>query len=119
LGKVVDQIQEQDDKYINLINEKDRRFEELFVECQDIRSEATAAENFMCVHLGCGMRKPIHGQGRKWYATHREDFALGADYMPVNVLLKKYGELKKQNLDMDLTGERELEINEEETSGEE
>ena len=94
MSKLVDQMQEQEDKYIGLINDKDARIEEVLQQNIAIRSEATSAELLMCVNLGCPLRKPVQGQGKKWYETHQDDPNIGANYLPVNVLLKVYGKRK-------------------------
>lgn len=94
MSKLVDQMQEQEDKYIELINNKDARIEEVLQQNIAIRSEATSAELLMCVNLGCPLRKPVQGQGKKWYEAHQDDPNIGANYLPVNVLLKMYGKRK-------------------------
>ena len=94
MSKLVDQMQEQEDKYIELINNKDARIEEVLQQNIAIRSEATSAELLMCVNLGCPLRKPVQGQGKKWYEAHQDDPNIGANYLPVNVLLKMYGRRK-------------------------
>ena len=96
MSKLVDQMQEQEDKYIELINNKDARIEEVLQQNIAIRSEATSAELLMCVNLGCPLRKPVQGQGKKWYEAHADDPNIGANYTPINVLLKMYGDRKKR-----------------------
>lgn len=96
MSKLVDQMQEQEDKYIELINNKDARIEEVLQQNIAIRSEATSAELLMCVNLGCPLRKPVQGQGKKWYEAHSDSPDIGANYIPINVLLKMYGDRKKR-----------------------
>ncbi len=96
MSKLVDQMQEQEDKYINLINDKDARIEAVLRDNIALKSEATSAELLMCVNLGCPLRKPVQGQGKKWYETHQDDPNIGANYTPINVLLKMYGDRKKR-----------------------
>lgn len=96
MSKLVDQMQEQEDKYIGLINDKDARIEEVLQQNIAIRSEATSAELLMCVNLGCPLRKPVQGQGKKWYEAHSDSPDIGANYTPINVLLKMYGDRKKR-----------------------
>ena len=96
MSKLVDQMQEQEDKYIELINNKDARIEEVLQQNIAIRSEATSAELLMCVNLGCPLRKPVQGQGKKWYEAHSDSPDIGANYTPINVLLKMYGDRKKR-----------------------
>lgn len=96
MSKLVDQMQEQEDKYIELINSKDARIEEVLQHNIALKSEATSAELLMCVNLGCPLRKPVQGQGKKWYEAHSDSPDIGANYTPINVLLKMYGDRKKR-----------------------
>jgi len=96
MSKLVDQMQEQEDKYIEQLNNKDARIEEVLQQNIAIRSEATSAELLMCVNLGCPLRKPVQGQGKKWYEAHSDSPDIGANYTPINVLLKMYGDRKKR-----------------------
>lgn len=96
MSKLVDQMQEQEDKYIGLINDKDARIEAVLRDNIALKSEATSAELLMCVNLGCPLRKPVQGQGKKWYEAHSDSPDIGANYTPINVLLKMYGDKKKR-----------------------
>ena len=96
MSKLVDQMQEQEDKYIALINDKDARIEAVLQDNIALKSEATSAELLMCVNLGCPLRKPVQGQGKKWYEAHSDSPDIGANYTPINVLLKMYGDRKKR-----------------------
>ena len=96
MSKLVDQMQEQEDKYIEQLNNKDARIEEVLQQNIAIRSEATSAELLMCVNLGCPLRKPVQGQGKKWYEAHSDSPDIGANYTPINMLLKMYGDRKKR-----------------------
>ena len=96
MSKLVDQMQEQEDKYIALINDKDARIEAVLRDNIALKSEATSAELLMCVNLGCPLRKPVQGQGKKWYEAHSDSPDIGANYTPINVLLKMYGDKKKR-----------------------
>ena len=96
MSKLVDQMQEQEDKYIALINDKDARIESVLQDNIALKSEATSAELLMCVNLGCPLRKPVQGQGKKWYEAHSDSPDIGANYIPINVLLKMYGDRKKR-----------------------
>lgn len=96
MSKLVDQMQEQEDKYIALINDKDARIESILQDNIALKSEATSAELLMCVNLGCPLRKPVQGQGKKWYEAHSDSPDIGANYTPINVLLKMYGDRKKR-----------------------
>jgi hypothetical protein len=96
MSKLVDQMQEQEDKYIEQLNNKDARIEEVLQNNIALKSEATSAELLMCVNLGCPLRKPVQGQGKKWYEAHSDSPDIGANYTPINVLLKMYGDRKKR-----------------------
>ncbi len=106
MGKVFDQMQEQEDKYIEQLNNKDARIEEVLQQNIAIRSEATSAELLMCVNLGCYLRRPAQGQGKMWYDTHSGSADMGANYIPLNVLMKLYGE-KKQRMIQEAQGDSE------------
>lgn len=96
MSKLVDQMQEQEDKYIALINTKDAKLEEVLHQNIALKGEATSAELMMCVNLGCPLRKPVQGQGKKWYEAHSDSPDIGANYTPINMLLKMYGDRKKR-----------------------
>lgn len=96
MTKLVENLQEQEDKYLALLGEKDKRIEELYTERRAIRDETLASQYMMCVNMGCVLRKPVQGQGRGWYAANREDPSLGANYLPVNRLLQLYGKNKDE-----------------------
>lgn len=53
-------------------------------------------QTLLCKHMGCSMREPVSGQGRKWFEDNKEDISLGLDYLPVNQLMTRYGEKKKK-----------------------
>lgn len=50
----------------------------------------------VCKHLGCTLREPVPGQGRVWYEANKGDISLGVDYLPINQLMTRYGERKRQ-----------------------
>ena len=56
-----------------------------------VRNENTAVKMVMCVHMGCVGRKPGAGQGDLWYDQHKNDPALGVDYLPINRILLEAG----------------------------
>lgn len=58
--------------------------------------ENATCKNVMCMHLGCALRHPAIGRGDQWYKDHKEEPALGADYLPINQLLHEYGRMKKE-----------------------
>lgn len=96
MGRFVDQLQEQEDKHLDLIKQKDARIEELTERLKTDSNDKVLAQQSMCLHFGCNLRKPERGQGGRWQLEHVQDISLGADYTPVNVLLKEYGRLNKK-----------------------
>lgn len=98
MSKLVDQMQEQEDKYIEQLNIKDAKLEEVLHQNIALKGEATSAELMMCVNLGCPLRKPVQGQGKKWYEAHSDSPDIGANYTPINMLLKIYGDKKRRML---------------------
>ena len=61
------------------------------------REDLASAQTLMCIHMGCAVRKPVRGQGAEWLRDHKSDPALGVDYLPINQLIRQYGETKKRN----------------------
>ena len=83
--------QDMEDRKRAITAEKDALYERLIA----IREESAIIKQYICVHGGCQLRKPGKGLGPKYFDTHREDFEMTIDNLPVNVLLKEYGERKK------------------------
>ncbi|MBO4571184.1 MAG: hypothetical protein J5699_04595 [Bacteroidales bacterium] len=74
---------------------KDAKIDRLLDEKDLEREGRVAAEQGYCRHFGCVLREPAVGQGREWLEAHKADPAMGADYLPINQLLQKYGQEKK------------------------
>lgn len=74
---------------------KDQKIDRLLDEKDLEREGRVAAEQGYCRHFGCVLREPAIGQGREWLESHKADPAMGADYLPINQLLMKYGQEKK------------------------
>lgn len=74
---------------------KDAKIEQLYDEKNEEREGRVTAESGFCSHFGCMCRKPAIGQGREWIEEHKNDPGLGVDYLPINMLMKQYGERKK------------------------
>lgn len=79
------------------MNRKDAKIEELYEEKNRTREDLASAQTLMCIHMGCAVRKPVRGQGAEWLRDHKSDPALGVDYLPINQLIRQYGETKKRN----------------------
>ncbi len=75
---------------------KDAKIEELYNEKNALREDLASAQTLMCIHMGCAVRKPVRGQGAEWLRDHKNDPALGVDYLPINQLIRQYGEQKKK-----------------------
>lgn len=74
---------------------KDAKIEKLYDEKNIEREGRVTAESGFCCHFGCMCRKPAIGQGREWIEEHKDDPGLGVDYLPINMLIKQYGDRKK------------------------
>lgn len=94
LNKTIEALRDGDNNNKAIIEKKDAKIEEQYNEKVDLRNENTACKLLMCIHLGCILREPIHGQGDTWYDGHKADPAIGADYLPINQLMKMYGKNK-------------------------
>ena len=69
--------------------------------------ECATAKNMMCIHLGCSLRDPMLGQGDAWYEVHKNEANLGADFTPVNVLMKRLGDKRRREQKDDAGQERD------------
>lgn len=87
---------------------KDAKIEKLYDEKNEEREGRVTAESGFCRHFGCMCREPAIGQGREWIEAHKDEPALGVDYLPINMLIKQYGERKKRG-DFDITENEEKE----------
>lgn len=74
---------------------KDNKIEQLYDDKNTFREDLVSAQTLMCVHMGCVLRKPAQGQGAEWFERHKADPALGVDYLPINQLMRLYGDEKK------------------------
>lgn len=63
---------------------------------EDKCEESASAKAMLCVHMGCSLRDPALGRGDNWFHEHGDDPTLGADFLPVNQLMKKYGKKKRE-----------------------
>lgn len=74
---------------------KDKKIEELYDQKNEEREGRVTAESGFCRHFGCACREPAIGQGREWIEAHKEEPALGVDYLPINQLMLKLGDKRK------------------------
>jgi len=56
----------------------------------DERVKARVACEHLCMHMGCALRLPAQGLGARWVEEHEDMTDVGADYDPVDVLLRRY-----------------------------
>lgn len=91
LRKGKDDLQEEVIKQGNLIDK--------------LRKNYYTAALHLCLHLGCALRQPVHGKGMNVIEKKSEDSELGVDFLPINMLLKKYGEQKEEMLERATTEE--------------
>lgn len=62
---------------------------------EDKCEESATAKSMLCIHMGCVLRDPALGQGDNYLKAHAGEPNLGADYLPVNQLLKRLGAKRK------------------------
>lgn len=96
LKEAIEKMTEINKDYANDKVEMERRVEEALERC--VRKDDTIATllTLVCKHMGCGAREPIPGQGRLWYEQHKDDISLGIDYLPINQIIRQYGERKRR-----------------------
>lgn len=99
LNKIIDSLQEERDHYREMLDTKDKQNESLISENMSLKGQTATTNFMMCVHLGCGVRAPLQGQGGKWYIAHQDDPTLGADYDPINILIKKLGKRRAEEME--------------------
>lgn len=97
LRKAIDTLDQQLIRSHETIERQEKAIAELTDKNERYRATITALFDDMCVHKGCRLRKPHQGQGSTWYEKYREDPALGADYLPIDTLMRQ-DRAKRQNL---------------------
>lgn len=97
LNKTIVTLKDDNQAKLDIIKVNDVKIEDLYNSLIELRNENTAAKLLMCVHLGCGLRKPVSGQGKSWYEQHKDEPSLGADYLPINQLLRAYKKEDQQD----------------------
>ena len=89
-NRFIDQLQEQQDKYLAIIDKKDKKIDELQKDYLNLATKHTTAVSNICVHQGCGIRLPSRGLGRKWMDSREEDPDLGGDFDSIEMLYSNY-----------------------------
>ena len=69
---------------------KDKLIADLQKALADKRCECTTKGYYICIHQGCVLRRPSLGRGKEYYKAHESDADFGADYTPIEELLKEY-----------------------------
>ena len=83
MKKVIAELREQIDR----LNEEVAKLKAINEEND---SRRYFAENLLCVHKGCAMRKPELGAGRKWWEANSTDGDLECDAKSTNDLIVEY-----------------------------
>lgn len=81
--------------------------EQFRLEREEKAEENATVKNGLCVHWGCVLRHPGIGRGDSWYQDHKDSPALGGDFLPINQLMKNYGQQKKKSEAMENSKEGE------------
>jgi hypothetical protein len=89
LNRAIDTLQEERSRDREMIDKLTGERERLTNDKIALINKMGAMKVCMCVHLGCVMRKPTQGQADKWMEDHADEELYGADYAPVNVLLRR------------------------------
>ena len=99
LNKIIASLQEERDHYLKSADDKEKRIESLVNENINLREQIATSNFLICSHLGCAGKNPLQGLGGQWYQDHKDDPALGADYDPINIILKKLGKKRIEELE--------------------
>lgn len=96
LTKAIEQMGKANDNYAtqlsHLNSELNGQHELIHAKDESIATLQT----LLCKHMGCSLREPVSGQGRKWFEDNKEEISLGLDYLPINQLMTRYGEKKRR-----------------------
>lgn len=95
LERAIEQMSKTNDAYAQMIEqlrkERDAEHERNIAKDESIATLQT----LICKHMGCSLREPISGQGRKWFEENKEDVSLSLDFLPINQLMRQYGDKKR------------------------
>lgn len=92
-GERIDAI----DKALDTIVKLQAKVEEVEEHRSELRDECTTKGYYMCVHLGCPLRKPTLGRGKSFFKEHSKDDSFGADYTPIEDLYGRYKRTPKND----------------------
>ncbi|MGI6430552.1 MAG: hypothetical protein ACOXZ6_12665 [Syntrophomonadaceae bacterium] len=92
----IDQLQEQQDKYLQVFAGKDKKIDELYDKLRRSENKVILCANNICVHHGCECRLPGRGLGLKWVDGHGDEPDLGGDYDTCEELMVKYRSRKRE-----------------------
>lgn len=93
-NRFIDQMQEQQDKYLQVFTNKDKKIDELYDKLRAAENKVVLCADNLCVHHGCGCRFPGRGLGLKWVNDHNAEADLGGDYYTCEQLMEKYRKRK-------------------------
>ena len=96
LEKAIEQMSKTNESYAHTIEQLQANNDE--EHARNIAKDESIAtlQTLICKHMGCSLREPISGQGRKWFEDNKEDISLGLDFLPINQLMFRYGEKKRR-----------------------
>jgi len=98
LERAIEQMSKTNEAYAQMIEnlraERDAEHERNIAKDESIATLQT----LICKHMGCSIREPISGQGRKWFEENKEDISMGLDFLPINQLMRRYGDKKRQEV---------------------
>lgn len=90
----IDNLQQIIEVQSTKIDQLTAEIESLKIEIETLRTEKRNyeertywAENLVCLHKGCRLRKPDLGAGYDWWAAHHDDGNLDCDTLTVEELL--------------------------------
>jgi len=109
LERAIEQMGKTNEAYAQMIEQlRHERDEEHARSIAKDESIATL-QTLICKHMGCSIREPISGQGRKWFDDNKEDVSLALDFLPINQLMRRYGDKKRQLVEKEKTEDHETE----------
>ena len=95
LERAIEQLSKTNDAYCQMVErltaERDTEHERNISKDESIATLQT----LICKHMGCSIREPISGQGRRWFEENKQDVSLGLDFLPINQLMRQYGDRKR------------------------
>lgn len=95
----IDNLRQIIDVQSNKIDQLTAEIESLKIEIEKLRDEKRIyeertywAENLVCLHKGCPLRKPDLGAGYDWWESHHDDGNLECDTLTLEELMAEQAE---------------------------